>query len=193
MATRFDENAGGSKPEKAPKIVWSQSYLGPIASYKGLKIKIEDSLEEESVNVSFVAGFGPIVRDVEASHSFWADRLGIPFEEAAPNYWADDGLEGVKAFALWPLSQAAQSCFGVDAWPEGEVAPQAWLELDVQTRAEVTEAASELEAGGYRLLRGAHEEPWGQTTARLFSPEGPLVGITYTPWMHSESKASGVN
>jgi hypothetical protein len=35
------------------------------------------------------------------------------------------------------------------------------------------------------VLIGAHEEPWGQTTARLLSPEGLLVGITFTPWMHT--------
>ena len=40
------------------------------------------------------------------------------------------------------------------------------------------------EAAGHRLLRGAREEPWGQTTARVLSPEGLLVGVTYTPWMH---------
>ena len=34
------------------------------------------------------------------------------------------------------------------------------------------------------MLRGVTEEPWGQTTSRLLSPEGILVGITYTPWMH---------
>jgi len=34
------------------------------------------------------------------------------------------------------------------------------------------------------VLRGAHEEPWGQTTSRLLSPEGLLVGVTFTPWMH---------
>ena len=28
------------------------------------------------------------------------------------------------------------------------------------------------------------EEPWGQTTSRLLSPEGLLVGVTFTPWMH---------
>jgi hypothetical protein len=43
---------------------------------------------------------------------------------------------------------------------------------------------NELAAGGYRVLRDAHEEPWGQTTSRVLSPEGMLVGVTYTPWMH---------
>ncbi|HEX6127870.1 MAG TPA: VOC family protein [Candidatus Limnocylindria bacterium] len=136
------------------------------------------------MKVSFVAGFGPIVPDVAASRAFWGERLGIGLSEAAPDYWTNDGLDGVKAFALWPLSQAAQSTFGTDAWPEDLPVPQAWLELDVESAEAVREAVAELEAAGYRLLRGAEEEPWGQTTSRLQSPEGLLVGITYTPWMH---------
>jgi catechol 2,3-dioxygenase-like lactoylglutathione lyase family enzyme len=136
------------------------------------------------MNVSFVAGFGPIVRDVDASRAFWGSGLAIELREAAPSYWTNDDLEGVKAFALWPLAQAAESCFGTDAWPEDIPAPQAWLELDVESPEAASDAVAELEAAGHRVLRGVHEEPWGQTTSRLLSPEGLLVGVTYTPWMH---------
>jgi catechol 2,3-dioxygenase-like lactoylglutathione lyase family enzyme len=136
------------------------------------------------MKVSFVAGFGPIVPDVEASRAFWNGGLGIELEQAAPNYWTNDDLEGVKAFALWPLGQAAESCFGTDTWPKELPAPQAWIELDVESPEAVANAVTELEAAGHRTLRGVHEEPWGQTTSRLLSPEGLLLGITYTPWMH---------
>jgi hypothetical protein len=98
-------------------------------------------------------------------------------------------MEGVKAFALWPLSQAAESTFGTDAWPDDVPVPQAWIELDVESAEAVRPAVEELQAAGFRLLRGAHEEPWGQTTSRLQSPEGLLVGITYTPWMHGDSES----
>jgi hypothetical protein len=63
--------------------------------------------------------------------------------------------------------------------------PQAWLELDVPSVEAVTTGVAELAAAGHRVLRGATEEPWGQTTSRLLSPEGLLVGVTYTPWMHT--------
>lgn len=139
------------------------------------------------VKVSFVAGFGPIVRDTDASRAFWGDGLGIGLEEAAPAYWTNDDLDGVKAFALWPLSQAAESTFGTDAWPDDVPAPQAWIELDVESAEAVEPAVAELEAAGHRVLRAAHEEPWGQTTSRLLSPEGLLVGVTYTPWMHGQT------
>ncbi len=137
------------------------------------------------MKIAFVAGFGPIVRDADAAQRFWSDGLGIELEEASPDYFTNDDLEGVRAFALWPLEQAAQSTFGSEAWPDDLPTPSSWLELDVASPEAVTAAAAELEAAGHRLLRGAHEEPWGQTTSRVLSPEGILVGITYTPWMHA--------
>jgi catechol 2,3-dioxygenase-like lactoylglutathione lyase family enzyme len=136
------------------------------------------------MKISFIAGFGPIVRDVAASRAFWGDGLGITLEEAAPSYFTNDDLEGVKAFALWPLAQAAESTFGTDAWPDDIPAPTTWLELDVESADAVSAAVAELEAAGHRVLRGSHEEPWGQTTSRILTPEGLLLGITYTPWMH---------
>jgi catechol 2,3-dioxygenase-like lactoylglutathione lyase family enzyme len=136
------------------------------------------------VKVSFVAGFGPIVRDVEASRAFWLAGLGIAMKEIAPEYWGTDDVEGIKAFALWPLAQAAESCFQSPAWPSDIPSPQAWIELDVESPTAVGEAVAELQAAGHRVLRGAKEEPWGQTTSRVLSPEGLLIGVTYTPWMH---------
>ncbi|HEY6609185.1 MAG TPA: glyoxalase [Candidatus Limnocylindria bacterium] len=136
------------------------------------------------MKVAFVAGFGPIIRNADEAHGFWRDGLGIDFEEPAPGYFTNDGLDGVNAFAMWPLSQAADATFGTEAWPDDVPVPQAWIELDVESAAAVAEAIVELASGGHRVLREAHEEPWGQTTARLLSPEGLLVGITFTPWMH---------
>ena len=84
------------------------------------------------MQVRFVAGFGPIVRDVAASRAFWGADLRLPLTEAAPNSWATDELTGVKAFALWPLDQAAESCFGRAPWPPDTPVPQAWIEFDVR-------------------------------------------------------------
>ncbi len=136
------------------------------------------------MQVEFVAGFGPITQDAGAAGAFWADALGIPFTEAAPGYFTSDALAGVRAFARWPLSQAAEATFGTPDWPVDLPVPQAWVELDVASPQAVADAVAELRAGGHEVLVDAHDEPWGQTTARLQSPEGLLVGITYTPWMH---------
>lgn len=135
---------------------------------------------------AFVAGFGPIIGDAAAAHAFWRDGLGIDFEEPAPGYFTNDTLDGIKAFAMWPLSQAAEATFGSPEWPPDLARPQAWLELDVESPEAVRVAIEEMRAGGHGVLREAHEEPWGQTTARVLSPEGLLIGITFTPWMHEQ-------
>jgi catechol 2,3-dioxygenase-like lactoylglutathione lyase family enzyme len=140
------------------------------------------------MKVELIAGFGPIVRDPAESRGWWS-ALGLNLAEIAPDYWGLDDLGGVNAFALWPLAQAAQNTFGTPDWPADIPTPQAWIELDVGSAEEVADAQKELESKGHRLLRATATEEWGQTTARLLSPEGLLVGITFTPWMHEQPKS----
>lgn len=141
------------------------------------------------MEISFIAGFGPITRD-DGARGFWGDALGLPLTEAGPGYWGvdEDDVAGAKAFALWPLAHAAETVFGTATWPDELPVPQAWVEFDVASPAAVAEAVEELRGKGQRVLTEAHDEPWGQTTARLLSPEGLLVGVTYTPWMHGEAE-----
>jgi catechol 2,3-dioxygenase-like lactoylglutathione lyase family enzyme len=131
-----------------------------------------------STEVLFIAGFGPIDRNIPESRRLYRDSLGIPFREESGGYLYTGDLQGAKHFALWPLSQAAQSCFGSGSWPESVPIPQAWLEFEVN---DVPKATQELEAKGYRMLIGNKQEPWGQTVSRFLSPEGLLVGVTFTP------------
>jgi hypothetical protein len=133
-----------------------------------------------SIGVLFVTGFGPIVADRSASRRLYADALGIRFDEEAGGYLHTERLEGAKTFALWPLDQAAQSCFARDEWPAEVPVPQAWLEFDVE---DVERATAELERRGYRLLVRNRTEPWGQTVSRLLAPEGILVAVAITPGM----------
>jgi catechol 2,3-dioxygenase-like lactoylglutathione lyase family enzyme len=132
----------------------------------------------EGINILFIAGFGPIVRDTTQSRKLYSDILGIAFKEESGEYLHTETLNGAKTFALWPLSQAAQSCFGNDSWPDNVPVPQAWLEFDVDS---VQAATTVLESLGYRILIKSKKEPWGQTVSRFLSPEGLLVGITFTP------------
>ncbi len=136
------------------------------------------------MDISFVAGFGPMSRPDTASLPFWSGTFGIGFEEPGPGYFHTEHLEGVKAFAIWPLEHAAEATFGTPAWPEHLPVPQAWVEFDVASAQAVADAAAELTAAGHVLLKEASDEPWGQTTCRLQSPEGLLVGVSFTPWMH---------
>jgi hypothetical protein len=134
----------------------------------------------EGIKVLFIAGFGPIVRERAASSNLYRQILGIHFKEETDGYLHTEALKGAKSFALWPLSQAAQSCFGKDSWPDEIPSPQAWLEFDVES---VEKATAQLESRGYRMLVKNKKEPWGQTVSRFLAPEGLLVGITFTPSM----------
>ena len=58
------------------------------------------------------------------------------------------------------------------------------MEFDVESPEAVEAAARELVAAGYPLLVGPKTEPWNQTVVRLIGPEGMLVTISYTPWLH---------
>lgn len=142
------------------------------------------------MKVSFVAGFGPVVRDPGAARDWW-QALGIDMEEIGPDYWGTDHLDGVNAFALWPLAQAAENTFGTPDWPSDVPVPQAWIEIDVESAEAVHAAEAELRAAGHRVLRETREEEWKQTACRLLSPEGLLVGIAFTPWMHNAKDAPG--
>src|SRR5215831_10641840 len=135
------------------------------------------------VKVLFIAGFGPIVRDATGSCELYNQFLGIDFKEETGGYLHTEALKGANSFALWPLSEAAQSCFGRDTWPEETPLPQAWLEFDVES---VERATAELESRGYRMLVKNKKEPWGQIVSRFLAPEGLLVGITFTPFMREE-------
>lgn len=137
-----------------------------------------------AINILFIAGFGPIVRDPAQSRKLYADTLGIAFKEESGQYLHTEALKGAKTFALWPLVHAAQSCFGKDSWPDHVPVPQAWLEFDVD---DVQQATAALESSGYRVLVKSKQEPWGQTVSRFISPEGLLVGITRTPALRAKT------
>lgn len=134
------------------------------------------------MKIQFLAGVTPIVRDAEAGAAFYRDALGLPVQGDA--YLSTEALPGVRHFGVWPLSLAARSCFGQEAWPQDVPVPQATIEFELATEAEVASAAAELREAGHALIHDAKTEPWGQTVARLLGPEQLLIGLTYTPWMH---------
>ena len=142
-----------------------------------------DMSANHKIKVIFVAGFGPIVRDQKRSEKFYVENMGLSCNREEGGYLHTEEIEGVKTFALWPLSQAAQSCFGTDAWPKDLPIPHSWLEFDVE---DVEAASEELNRKGYKLLVRARKEPWGQIVTRLLSPEGILVGVTFTPSMRKK-------
>lgn len=136
------------------------------------------------INILFVAGFGPITNDNAQCQLFYKDALNLPLKpmEGNSDYLSisEGELKGVKHFALWPLDQAAMSCFGNNQWADTLPVPQYWVEFEVE---DIDSATETLKQKGYQLLVDNRIEPWGQTVTRLLSPEGALVGLTITPWL----------
>lgn len=141
------------------------------------------------MNIEFLSGVAMIAPDPPASRKLYVDALGLPLEtQADAEYHHSEQIAGCRHFAVWPLSQAAQACFGTPEWPADRPVPQVSVEFDVADAAAVSAAAQELEQAGYELLHPAREEPWGQTVARLQSAEGAIVGISYAPSLHAPGR-----
>ncbi|HZP73425.1 MAG TPA: VOC family protein [Gaiellaceae bacterium] len=136
------------------------------------------------MNIEFLSTVAVIAPDPSASREFYVGALGLPLEGHGEGYHHSEQIPGCKSFGIWPLSQAAEACFGTPEWRSDRPVPQLSLEFDVDHAEAVSVAARELEQAGYELLHSAREEPWGQTVARLQSPEGAIVGISYIPMFH---------
>jgi hypothetical protein len=104
------------------------------------------------------------------------NALGLPLHQLDGDYFASEEIAGCNHFGVWPLTQAAQACFGSPAWPGNVAIPQVSVEFELADAAAVSEGARELRSQGYDLLHEAKTEPWGQVVARLLSPEGAVVG-----------------
>jgi catechol 2,3-dioxygenase-like lactoylglutathione lyase family enzyme len=163
----------------------------------------------ESVDVLFIAGVAVVAADPVRSRKLYTDALGLPLEaEAGSEYFHSERIGGAKHFGIWPLAQAALACFGNYEWPSDRPLPQLSIDFEVADFGAVAAAAAELSEGGFELLHGAREEEWGEepwsyavmvgselrpcyrgvrTVARLLSPEGSIVGISYTPSLRGGS------
>jgi len=139
------------------------------------------------MNLEFLSTVAVISPDPFASRELYVRALGLPLEGEGNGYHHSERIAGCKSFGIWPLSQAAQACFGTPEWPAERPVPQVSIEFDVADAGAVGTAARELEQAGYELLHTAREEPWGQTVARLQSPEGAIVGISHIPMFHQRN------
>jgi catechol 2,3-dioxygenase-like lactoylglutathione lyase family enzyme len=137
------------------------------------------------VDIQFIASIAVIAPDPQKSRELFIDALGLPLE-ASPgsDYFHSERVEGSKHFGVWPLSEAAQACFGTPDWPADRTVPQMSLEFGVRDADAVQSAAEELRQRGFTLLHDRREEPWGQTVARLQSEEGSIIGISFAPSLH---------
>ena len=137
------------------------------------------------MKIEFVTGIAVVAPDPRASRTLYVDGLGLPLEgKDVDGYYSTERIPGAKHFGVWPLSQAAEACFGTPDWPADRTIPQMSLEFEVHDAEAVGAAADELRQRGFTLLHDRREEPWGQMVARLQSHEGSIIGISFAPSLH---------
>jgi catechol 2,3-dioxygenase-like lactoylglutathione lyase family enzyme len=136
------------------------------------------------LDVQLIASVAVVVADPPQSRELFMDALGLDLEGEGEGYYSSGSIPGAKHFGIWPLSQAAEACFGTPEWPADRIVPQASIEFEVESTEAVAAAGDELERAGFELLHPARTEPWGQTVARLLTQDGLIVGISYAPAFH---------
>jgi hypothetical protein len=85
------------------------------------------------MNVQFIAGIAVIAADPAESRKLYVGSLGSPLEAIeGSDYFDSEHIGGSKHSAVWPLSQAAQACFGSEEWPSDRPVAQASIEFEVE-------------------------------------------------------------
>jgi hypothetical protein len=99
------------------------------------------------VDVEFIATISVIAADPTESRKLYVDALGLPLRaEQGSEYFHSETIGGAKHFSVWPLSQAAEACFGSPEWPAERPVPQMSIEFEVADADAVGAAVAELRA-----------------------------------------------
>jgi hypothetical protein len=64
------------------------------------------------MDVQFMTSVAVITPDPSLSRGLYVDALGLPLTAEGDGYLHSEDIEGCKSFGVWPLTQAAQACFG---------------------------------------------------------------------------------
>ena len=85
------------------------------------------------MDIQFIASLAVITPDPGKSRELLIEALGLPLQ-ASPgsDYFHSEQIEGSKHFAIWPLADAAQACFGTPEWPADRTVPQMSVEFEVR-------------------------------------------------------------
>ena len=73
--------------------------------------------EGDVMDVQFVTSVAVITPDVSVSRGLYVDALGLPLTGEGEDYLHSEDIDGCTSFGVWPLTQAAQACFGMPDRP----------------------------------------------------------------------------
>src|SRR4051794_11755469 len=80
----------------------------------------------DGMNILFITSFAVIAPDPPKSRELYVEALGLPLTAGEDGeYFHSEEIAGSKHFGVWPLSQAAEACFGTPSWPAELTVPQA--------------------------------------------------------------------
>ena len=120
------------------------------------------------MDIQLIASFAVITADPTADRALFVDAMGLPLHGPesveGSDYVFSDAIPGAKHFGVWPLSEAAESCFGTSTWPDTHPVPQASVEFEVGTAEEVDGAVEELQGGGHRWCTAAGPSPGARSS-----------------------------
>jgi hypothetical protein len=68
------------------------------------------------MKIEFIASVGVIAADPATSRRLYVEAIGLPLEGGQDDYQQSEKIGGCKHFGVWPLTQAAQACFGTSEW-----------------------------------------------------------------------------
>ena len=74
------------------------------------------------MDIQFVTSVAVVTPDPSRSQQLYLETFGLPLaDDTGSGYFHSEDVEGTRHFGIWPLTQAAQACFGEDEWPERRV------------------------------------------------------------------------
>ena len=84
------------------------------------------------MRIEFLSSVAVIAPEPSASRELYVGALGLPLASGADEeYHHSEQIGGCKHFAVWPLSQAAEACFGSRQWPAISIAGNGSCALDL--------------------------------------------------------------
>tara|TARA_B100000965_G_C19468066_1_gene702811 strand:+ start:258 stop:614 length:357 start_codon:yes stop_codon:yes gene_type:complete len=118
------------------------------------------------MEIKCIAGFASITKDSAASASLYEGARGLPLEKM-DDYRFMDTFPGAHHFGVWPLSMAAQYCFGQEEWPDHVPEPTATIEFELADAAAVDAALKEMKERGQEFVHETRTEPGGKQSQGL--------------------------
>jgi hypothetical protein len=78
----------------------------------------------DGMEVHFIGSVAVITPDPFTSHGLYVEVLGLPLATGPDGYLHSEAVDGSRSFGVWPLTQAAQACFGAPEWPADRPVPK---------------------------------------------------------------------